>query len=46
MGASVKVIDDTYWHLVHGSLDRVRAALEERARRETAAAAERATADS
>jgi integrase len=46
MGASVKVIDDTYGHLVHGSLDRVRAALEERARREAASAPERATADS
>jgi hypothetical protein len=30
MGASVKVIDDTYRHIVHGSLDRVRTALEER----------------
>jgi integrase len=45
MGTSVKVIDDTYGHLVHGSLDRVRAALDQRARRE-AGAAEKATADS
>jgi len=30
MGTSVKVIDDTYGHLVHGSLDRVRAALDQR----------------
>jgi integrase len=35
MGTSVKVIDDTYGHLVHDSLDRVRAALEERAMRES-----------
>ncbi len=34
MGTSVKVIDDTYGHLVRGSFDRVRSALEERARRE------------
>jgi hypothetical protein len=34
MGTSVKVIDDTYGHLVRGSFDRVRLALEERARRE------------
>jgi len=34
MGTSVKVIDDTYGHLVRDSLDRVRAALEERAIRE------------
>ena len=45
MGTSVKVIDDTYGHLVHGSLDRVRAALDQRARREAGAAA-KATADS
>ena len=38
MGTSVKVIDDTYGHLVRGSLERVRAALEARARREVAAA--------
>jgi integrase len=36
MGTSVRVIDDTYGHLVRGSLDRVRAALEERAMRESA----------
>lgn len=35
MGTSVKVIDDTYGHLVRGSFDRVRAALEERARRDS-----------
>jgi hypothetical protein len=35
MGTSVKVIDDTYGHLVRDSFDRVRAALEERARRDT-----------
>ena len=40
MGTSVKVIDDTYGHLVHGSLDRVRAALDQRARRESASADE------
>jgi integrase len=40
MGTSVKVIDDTYGHLVHGSLDRVRAALDQRARREAASAEE------
>jgi integrase len=34
MGTSVKVIDDTYGHLVRGSFDRFRFALEERARRE------------
>ena len=34
MGTSVKVIDETYGHLVRGSFDRVRAALEERARRD------------
>lgn len=34
MGTSVKVIDDTYGHLVRGSFDRVRSALEERARRD------------
>jgi integrase len=34
MGTSVKVIDDTYGHLVRGSFDRVRAALEARARRD------------
>lgn len=34
MGTSVKIIDDTYGHLVHGSFDRVRAALEERAERD------------
>ncbi len=34
MGTSVKVIDDTYGHLVRGSFDRVRLALEERAQRE------------
>ena len=44
MGASVKAIDDTYGHLVHGSLNRVCTALEERARREAACAPERATA--
>ena len=36
MGTSVRVIDDTYGHLVRGSLDRVRVALEERATRESA----------
>ena len=36
MGTSVRVIDDTYGHLVRGSLDRVRIALEERAMRESA----------
>jgi integrase len=35
MGTSVRVIDDTYGHLVRGSLDRVRVALEERAKRES-----------
>jgi integrase len=35
MGTSVRVIDDTYGHLVRDSLDRVRSALEERALRET-----------
>ncbi len=39
MGTSVRVIDNTYGHLVRGSLDRVRAALEERAERESAAGA-------
>ena len=39
MGTSVKVIDDTYGHLVRDSLDRVRAALEGRAEREAAKAA-------
>ena len=34
MGTSVKVIDETYGHLVRDSFDRVRAALEERARRD------------
>ena len=34
MGTSVKVIDETYGHLVHDSFDRVRTALEERARRD------------
>ena len=34
MGTSVKVIDDTYGHLVRGSFDRVRSALEARARRD------------
>lgn len=34
MGTSVKVIDQTYGHLVRGAFDRVRTALEERARRE------------
>ena len=34
MGTSVRVIDSTYGHLVRGSLDRVRAALEARAQRE------------
>lgn len=34
MGTSVKVIDETYGHLVRGSFDRVRAALEARAHRE------------
>jgi integrase len=33
MGTSVKVIDSTYGHLVRDSFDRVRAALEQRARR-------------
>lgn len=41
----VIVVDDTYGHLVHGSLDRVRDALDRRARRE-AGAAEQAAADS
>jgi integrase len=36
MGTSVRIIDDTYGHLVRGSLDRVRIALEERAMRESA----------
>ena len=44
MGKSVKVIDDTYGHLVHGSLDPVRTALEQRARREVTST-EQATAD-
>lgn len=35
MGTSVKVIDQTYGHLVRDSFDRVRQALDERARRET-----------
>jgi integrase len=34
MGTSVKVIDSTYGHLVRDTFDRVRTALEERARRE------------
>ena len=34
MGTSIKVIDDTYGHLVRDSHDRVRAALEARARRD------------
>jgi integrase len=34
MGTSVKVIDSTYGHLVRDSFDRVRTALEQRARRE------------
>jgi integrase len=34
MGTSVKVIDETYGHLVRDSHDRVRQALEERARRD------------
>jgi integrase len=34
MGTSVKVIDETYGHLVRDSHERVRRALEERARRE------------
>jgi hypothetical protein len=33
-GTSVKVIDSTYGHLVRDSFDRVRTALEQRARRE------------
>lgn len=44
MGTSVKIIDDTYGHLVHSSFDRVRSALEERARRDTVGADE-ATGD-
>jgi hypothetical protein len=36
MGTSVRVIDGTYGHLVRGSLDRVRVALEDRATREFA----------
>ena len=36
MGTSVRVIDDTYGHLVRGSLERVRVALEQRAAREWA----------
>ena len=38
MGTSTKVIDDTYGHLVRGSLDRFRVALEQRAKREAAKA--------
>jgi integrase len=38
MGTSVKVIDDTYGHLVHDTFDRARAALERRAAAETARA--------
>jgi integrase len=34
MGTSVKVIDETYGHLVRSSFDRVRTALEERAQRD------------
>jgi integrase len=34
MGTSVRVIDEAYGHLVHDSLDRVRAALEYRTRRQ------------
>jgi DNA-directed RNA polymerase specialized sigma24 family protein len=34
MGTSVKMIDETYGHLVRDSHDRVRQALEERARRD------------
>ena len=34
MGTSVKVIDETYGHLVRDSHDRVRQALEDRARRD------------
>jgi hypothetical protein len=33
-GMLVKVIDQTYGHLVRGAFDRVRAALKERAHRE------------
>jgi integrase len=40
MGTSVKVIDDTYGHLVRDTFDRVRRALEERARREAALSSE------
>jgi integrase len=38
MGTSVKVIDATYGHLVRDTFDRVRTALDDRARRESAAA--------
>jgi integrase len=44
MGTSVKVIDQTYGHLVRDTFDRVRTALEERARREVAREAEVADA--
>jgi hypothetical protein len=40
MGTSVKVIDDTYGHLVRDTFGRVRRALEERARREAALSGE------
>ena len=40
IGTSVKVIDDTYGHLVRDTFDRVRRALEERARREAALSSE------
>jgi len=40
MGTSVKVIDDTYGHLVRDTFDRVRRALEERARRESVLSSE------
>jgi integrase len=43
MGTSVRVIDSTYGHLVRGSLDRVRAALEERATRDFREATRAAT---
>jgi hypothetical protein len=44
MGTSIKLIEDTYGHLVRGSFDRVRAALEEQAWRDTVATDE-ATGD-
>ncbi len=45
MGTSVKMIDETYGHLVRDAHDRVRAALEARARRDIARRDEEAAGD-